>query len=41
MITALHAPTFYRSATIGLTLADPNSYRTFMQALAHLYAGKV
>jgi hypothetical protein len=41
MLSPLHAPPFYRSPTSGLTPADPNTYRTFMQALASRYAGKV
>jgi hypothetical protein len=39
MLSVQHAPTFYRSASSGLTPADPPTYRTFMQALAGRYAG--
>jgi hypothetical protein len=41
LLSPLHAPTFYRSPTSGLTPSDPNTYKTFMQALATRYAGKV
>ncbi|MBV9544130.1 MAG: beta-galactosidase, partial [Chloroflexi bacterium] len=41
LLSPLHAPAFYRGPTSGLTPADPNTYRTFMQALAARYAGKV
>ena len=41
MFSVVHAPTFYRSATSGLTPADPSTYKTFTQALASRYAGKV
>jgi hypothetical protein len=41
MLSALHAPTFYRTPTSGLTPGDPTTYRTFMQTLAARYAGRV
>ena len=41
MLSVQHAPDFYRTATSGLTPGDPGTYRTFMQALAARYAGKV
>jgi polysaccharide biosynthesis protein PslG len=41
MFSVVHAPTFYRSATSGLTPADPAKYWSFTQALATRYAGKV
>jgi hypothetical protein len=41
MLSVLHAPTFHRSPTSGLTPADPNTYRNLMQAMASRYAGKV
>jgi hypothetical protein len=37
----VHAPTFYRSATSGLTPSDPATYWLFTQALATRYAGRV
>jgi hypothetical protein len=41
MLSVLHAPTFYRSPTSGLTPADPSTYQRFMQAISSRYAGKV
>ena len=41
MLSILHAPTFYRSPTSGLTPSDPSAYQRFMQAVASRYAGKV
>jgi polysaccharide biosynthesis protein PslG len=41
LLSVQHAPTFYRSATSGLFPSDPATYRTFMQALATRYKGKV
>jgi hypothetical protein len=41
MFSVQHAPTFYRTATSGLTPGDPNTYKNFMQALAGRFAGKV
>lgn len=41
MLSVVHAPTFYRSPTSGLTPADSTSYWSFVQALATRYAGKV
>jgi hypothetical protein len=41
MLSVQHAPTFYRSATSGLTPSDPSTYQRFMQTLASRYAGKV
>jgi hypothetical protein len=36
-----HAPAFYQRAGGGLIPSDPTTYRTFMQAMASRYAGKV
>jgi hypothetical protein len=41
MFSVVDAPTFYRTPTSGLTPGDPNTFKTFMQALAGRYAGKV
>jgi hypothetical protein len=41
MLSVQHAPTFYRSPTSGLFPSDPSTYRTFMQAVATRYRGKV
>jgi polysaccharide biosynthesis protein PslG len=41
MLSVQHAPTFYRTASSGLTPGDPGTYRIFMQTLAARYAGKV
>jgi polysaccharide biosynthesis protein PslG len=41
MFSVVHAPTFYQSATSGLTPTDPAKYWAFTQALATRYAGKV
>ena len=41
MLSVLHAPTFYRSASSGLTPSNPATYQTFMQAMSSRYAGKV
>jgi polysaccharide biosynthesis protein PslG len=41
MFSVVHAPTFYQSPSSGLTPSDPATYRTFTQALATRYAGKV
>jgi hypothetical protein len=41
MLSVVHAPSFYRSPTSGLTPGDPSTFKTFMQALAGRYAGKV
>ena len=35
------APTFYQRSGGGLIPSDPNTYRTFLQAMASRYAGKV
>jgi hypothetical protein len=41
MLSVLHAPTFYRSATSGLMPSDPATFQRLMQAMASHYAGKV
>jgi hypothetical protein len=41
MLSVQHAPPFYRSATSGLFPSNPSTYRTFMQAVATRYRGKV
>jgi hypothetical protein len=41
MLSVEHAPPFDRTASSGLFPGDPNTYKTFMQALASRYAGKV
>jgi predicted transcriptional regulator with HTH domain len=41
MLSVVHAPRYYRSTTSRLTPADPSTYKTFTQALASRYAGKV
>jgi hypothetical protein len=41
MLSVQHAPPFYRSPTSGLFPSDPSTYRTFMQAVATRYRGKV
>jgi hypothetical protein len=41
LLSVQHAPPFYRSASSGLFPTDPNTYQTFMQALATRYRGKV
>jgi hypothetical protein len=41
MLSVQHAPPFYRSATSGLFPSDPSTYRSFMQAVATRYRGKV
>jgi hypothetical protein len=41
MLSVQHAPMFYRSPTSGLFPSDPSTYRTFMQAVATRYRGKV
>jgi polysaccharide biosynthesis protein PslG len=41
MLSVQHAPEFYRSPSSGLFPSDPNTYQTFMQALATRYRGKV
>jgi polysaccharide biosynthesis protein PslG len=41
MIGVVHAPTFYRSPSSGLTPADPTTFGTFMRNVASRYAGRV
>ena len=41
MLSVQHAPTFYRSPSSGLFPSDPSTYRSFMQAVATRYRGKV
>lgn len=41
LLSVQHAPPFYRSTTSGLFPSDPNTYQTFMQAIASRYRGKV
>ncbi|MDQ6672493.1 MAG: hypothetical protein M3069_17420 [Chloroflexota bacterium] len=41
MLSVQHAPVFYRSPGSGLMPSDPNTFQTFMQAMASRYAGKV
>ncbi|MBV9358909.1 MAG: cellulase family glycosylhydrolase [Chloroflexi bacterium] len=41
MFSVVDAPTFYRTPSSGLTPGDPNTFKTFMQAVAGRYAGKV
>jgi hypothetical protein len=41
MFSVVHAPTFYRSPSSGLTPSDPATYWLFTQALATRYASKV
>ena len=41
LLSVVDAPVFYRTPTSGLTPGDPNTFRSFMQALGARYAGKV
>ncbi len=41
LFSVVHAPAFYQRAGGGLIPSDPTTYRTFMQATAGRYAGKV
>jgi hypothetical protein len=41
LFSVVDAPPFYRTPSSGLTPGDPNTFRTFMQALSGRYAGKV
>jgi polysaccharide biosynthesis protein PslG len=41
MLSVEHAPPFDRTPSSGLFPGDPNTYKTFMQAMASRYAGKV
>ncbi len=41
LISVNEAPSFYRGASSGLAPADPNTFGSFMQAMASRYAGKV
>ncbi|HEY1295830.1 MAG TPA: hypothetical protein VGJ60_22360 [Chloroflexota bacterium] len=41
MLSVQHAPLFYRSGSSGMFPSDPSTYRTFMQAVATRYRGKV
>src|SRR4029453_8202622 len=41
LLSVVDAPSFYRTPSSGLTPGDPTTFRTFMQALAARYAGKV
>jgi hypothetical protein len=41
LLSVVDAPAFYRTPSSGLTPGDPNTFKTFMQALGARYAGKV
>jgi hypothetical protein len=41
LFSVVDAPAFYRTPSSGFTPGDPNTYKTFMQALGSRYAGKV